>query len=121
MDFPITSLPEGLAREKTDLFYEDRRKYANLLQMTDRWLGKLLDEIDRQNGWNDTLIIFSTDHGLMFGEHGQLGKNACHAWNEIAHIPMFVHLPGSKNAGERRCQLTQNIDTFQLRSSFGII
>jgi len=111
-DFPIASLPEGLSRERTDLFYEDRRKYANLLQMADRWLGELLDEIDRQNGWDDTLIIFSTDHGLMFGEHGHLGKNACHAWNEIAHIPLFVHLPGSKNAGERRSQLTQNIDLF---------
>ena len=111
-DFPIAALSPGLSQERADRFYEDRRKYANLLQMTDRWLGELLDEIDRQNGWDDTLIIFTTDHGLMFGDHGHLGKNACHAWNEIAHIPLFVHLPGGKNAGERRSQLTQNIDLF---------
>jgi len=111
-EFPIDALPEGLPPERLDRFYEDRRKYANLLQMTDKWLGDLLEEVDRQNGWDDTLIIFTTDHGLMFGEHGHLGKNACHAWNEIAHIPMFVHLPGSKNAGQRRSQLTQNIDLF---------
>ncbi|MBN1581903.1 MAG: sulfatase [Anaerolineae bacterium] len=117
-DFPIPALPEGLAQEKIDLFYEDRRKYANLLQMTDKWLGELLDEIDRQNGWADTLIVFTTDHGLMFGDHGHLGKNACHAWNEIAHIPMFVHLPGSKNAGERRSQLTQSIDMFPTLTEF---
>ena len=110
--FPIAALPDGIDPEKLEAFYEDRRRYANLLQMTDKWLGTLLDEIDRQNGWDDTLIIFTTDHGLMFGDHGHMGKNACHAWNEIAHIPLFVHLPGSANAGERRQQLTQNIDMF---------
>jgi len=116
--FPINTLPDGTDQKRIDVFYEDRRKYANLLQMLDKWLGKLLDEIDRQNGWDDTLIILSTDHGLMFGEHGHLGKNACHAWNEIAHIPLFVHLPGSKNAGERRSQLTQNIDMFPTLTEF---
>ena len=111
-EFPIAALPEGVPQERIDVFYEDRRKYANLLQLTDKWLGELLAEIDRQQGWEDTLIVLTTDHGLMFGEHGHLGKNACHAWNELAHIPMFVHLPGSKNAGERRSQLTQSIDLF---------
>jgi arylsulfatase A-like enzyme len=117
-EFPIVNLPEGTPQEKIDSFYEERRKYANLLQMTDKWLGNLLDEIDRQNGWDDTMIILSTDHGLMFGEHGHFGKNACHAWNEIAHIPLFVHLPGSKNAGERRSQLTQNIDMYPTLTDF---
>lgn len=110
--FPISALPEGLPQERVDRFFEDRRKYANLLAMTDRWLGELLDEIERQNGWDDTLIVLTTDHGLMFGEHGHLGKNAFHAWNELAHIPLFVHLPGSANAGARRRQLTQSIDLF---------
>ena len=111
-DFPIAALPVGLPQEKIDRFYEDRRKYANLLAMTDKWLGELLDEIERQKGWHDTLIIFTTDHGLLFGEHGHLGKNAYHAWNELAHIPLFVHLPGDLKAGERRSQLTQSIDLF---------
>ena len=110
--FPIAALPEGLPQERVDRFCEDRRRYANLLAMTDRWLGELLDEIDRQNGWQDTLIILTTDHGLMFGEHGHLGKNACHTWNELAHIPLLVHLPGGARAGERRRQLTGSIDLF---------
>lgn len=110
--FPIAALPEGLPPDRVDRFYEDRRRYANLLALTDKWLGELLDEIDRQNGWDDTLIVLTTDHGLMFGEHGRLGKNACHAWNELAHIPLLVHLPRSLNAGERRRQLTQSIDLF---------
>lgn len=110
--FPIAALPDGIPQERVDRFYEDRRRYANLLAMTDRWLGELLDEIERQKGWDDTLILLTTDHGLLFGEHGHLGKNAYHAWNELAHIPLFVHLPGGENAGERRRQLTASIDLF---------
>ena len=120
-DYPIPNLPEGTPANQVNNFYNGRRKYANLLTMCDKWLGTLLDEIEQQNGWDDTMIIFTTDHGLMFGEHGHMGKNAVHAWNEISHIPLLVHLPGSKNAGKRRNGLTQNIDVFPtLLEHFGV-
>ena len=91
---------------------ELRKYYAACLTMMDKWFGKLLDEIERQNGLEDTLIIFTSDHGHMLGEHNITGKNEFHAWNEMAHIPLLVHIPGSKHAGETREQLTQNIDIF---------
>lgn len=87
-----------------------QRQYAATLTMMDEWFGKLLDEIERQDGLEDTLIILTTDHGHLLGEHNRTGKNNWHAWNEMAHIPLIVHLPGSRHAGERRNQLTQNID-----------
>jgi arylsulfatase A-like enzyme len=87
-----------------------RRRYAATLSMNDKWFGKLLEEIERQGGFKDTLIILTSDHGHMLGEHGITGKGFSHAWNEMAHIPLFVHLPGSAHAGESRTQLTQNID-----------
>ncbi len=87
-----------------------RRSYAATLTMMDYWFGELIKELERQNSLEDTLIIFTTDHGHMLGEHGATGKNLWHAWNEMAHIPLIVHLPGSACAGERRTQLTQNTD-----------
>lgn len=87
-----------------------RRRYAATLSMNDKWFGKLLNEIERQNGFENTLIILTTDHGHMLGEHDMTGKGFSHSWNEMAHIPLFVHLPGSEHAGECRSQLTQNID-----------
>lgn len=84
--------------------------YCATLSMADKWLGKLLDEMDRQNLWEDTLVIFTSDHGHMLGEHGVTGKNLFHAWNEMAQIPLFIHLPGGKRAGERVAAVTQNID-----------
>ena len=87
-----------------------QNQYAACLTMTDRWLGRLLDEVERQGGFDDTLIILTTDHGHFLGERGLTGKNRWHCWNELAHIPLFVHLPGDQCAGERRQALTQNID-----------
>ncbi len=87
-----------------------QRQYAATLTMMDEWLGKLLDELERQNILDETLIILTTDHGHLLSERNLTGKNNWHTWNELAHIPLFVHLPGGQNAGERRTALTQNID-----------
>ncbi len=87
-----------------------RACYAATVTMADRWLGELLDEIDAQNGWEDTLIVLTADHGHLLGEHGWTGKNLCHVYNELARIPLIVHRPGDAGAGERRRQLTQNVD-----------
>lgn len=98
-----------------------RRQYAATLTMMDEWFGKLLDELERQNALDDTLIILTTDHGHLLGERGLTGKNRWHCWNELAHIPLIVHLPGGAHAGERRSQLTQNIDLMPtLLEYFGV-
>ncbi len=87
-----------------------QRCYAATLTMMDEWMGKLFDELERQGSMDETLIILTTDHGHMLGERGLTGKNNWQVWNEMAHIPLVVHLPGNRHAGERRGQLTQNID-----------
>lgn len=87
-----------------------QRQYAATLTMMDEWFGKLLDELERQDAFEDTLIIFTTDHGHLLGERNLTGKNRWHVWNELAHVPLIVHLPGGQHGGERRRQLTQNVD-----------
>jgi hypothetical protein len=87
-----------------------RRQYAACLTMTDRWFGRLLDELERQGCLDDTLVILTTDHGHMLGEHGLLAKNYMHAYDELALIPLLVRLPGGAQGGSVRSQVTQNID-----------
>ena len=96
--------------EKSEAVKHLCKRYAGTVTMLDRWFGKLLDEIERQNMLEDTLLIFTTDHGHMLGEHGCTGKNRWHVWNQLSNIPLIVHLPGSRNAGTRRTQISQNID-----------
>jgi arylsulfatase A-like enzyme len=87
-----------------------RNRYAANLTMIDVWFGKFLDTMDRNDLWKDTLVIFTTDHGFLLGEHQQLGKNIMHVYNELAHIPLMISLPGGQGAGTRIEALTQNID-----------
>jgi hypothetical protein len=88
-----------------------RKRYAATLKMSDRWLGRVLDVLDRRNLWEDTLVILTTDHGFMLGEKELLGKNYMPAYNEVYQIPLMVHSPGMTE--QTRCDaLTQNIDLF---------
>lgn len=87
-----------------------RRRYAANLTMIDRALGRLLDTMDRHGLWEDTLVIFTTDHGFLLGEHRQMGKNVMHVYNELAHLPLMISMPGVDCAGKRIRALTQNID-----------
>ncbi|MDF3002358.1 MAG: sulfatase [Bacillota bacterium] len=96
-----------------NIFTEEETKdlnlrYKALLTMTDRYIGKLLDVMDQNNLWEDTMVIFTTDHGYLLGEHGYMAKNYMPPYNEVFHIPLVIAAPGVQ-AG--RCNaLTQNID-----------
>jgi len=98
-----------------------RRQYAGTLNMADEYMGKLFSELQRQGCFDDALIILTTDHGHMIGEHSATGKNRWHVWNQLGNIPLVVKLPGNRNAGQRRQQLTQNIDMMPtLLEYFGV-
>lgn len=94
------------------------KKYAATLSMADKWFGKFMRTLKENELYDDTLIIFTTDHGHMLGEHGFTGKNYMHAYNEMAHIPLMIHMPSGEYKGERRKALTQNIDLMPTILSF---
>ena len=104
--WPDYSTTEQAPREAME---HVRRRYANLITMSDRWLGRLLDVLDRRNLWEDTMVILTTDHGYMLGEKGFYAKNYMPCYNEIYQIPLMISLPGM--TGTTRCPaLSQNID-----------
>ncbi len=88
-----------------------RYEYAALLSKCDRYLGKVLDLMDKYNLWEDTMLIVNTDHGFLLGEHGWWGKTSMPLYNEIAHTPLYIYDPRRKScAGVKRKSLVQMID-----------
>ncbi len=88
-----------------------RYEYAALLTKCDRYLGKVLDLMDKYNLWEDTMLIVNTDHGFLLGEHGWWGKTSMPIYNEIAHTPLYIYDPRRKEcAGVKRNSLVQMID-----------
>jgi arylsulfatase A-like enzyme len=87
-----------------------RCEHAALTSMCDASLGKVLDCFDEFDLWSDTLLIVTTDHGFLLGEHGWTGKMVMPCWDEVARIPLFIWDPRSGRKGERCSQLVQTID-----------
>ena len=107
---PFDWPPYARVTEPTEQVQHARYEYAALLSMCDEQLGRVLDLMDDLDLWQDTMLIVTTDHGYLLGEHGWWAKNFPPFYNEIAHTPLFIWDPRCGAAGERRDSLVQMID-----------
>ena len=85
-----------------------RKRYAGTLTMADHWLGKFLDKMDELDMWNNTTLVFTTDHGHLLGEHGYWAKNYMFDYKKLVHIPLIVCAPNT--TPRRSSALTSAID-----------
>ena len=65
--------------------------YYGLITEVDVWVGKILDTLEEQGIAENTLVIFTSDHGEMLGAHGMREKNVF--YEESAHIPLLMRFP----------------------------
>lgn len=75
-----------------------RANYGSKLSMIDHWFGKLLDSFDRNNLWDDTMLVLCTDHGHYLGERDLFGKPNVMQYETLGHIPMMIAWPGAPAA-----------------------
>ncbi len=83
-------------QERTQLDHW-RRNYAAMTANLDWNIGRLLDAIDEAGIGDNTIVVFSSDHGEMFGAQGRRAKNIF--YEEAARIPFLVRWNGSIPAG----------------------
>ena len=62
-----------------------------MLQSVDDAVGKVLDALEREVIAEDTLVVFTSDNGFLFGEHGWVGKGV--PYEESIRVPMVVRYP----------------------------
>jgi arylsulfatase A-like enzyme len=74
-----------------------RAGYYGNVEHIDHEIGKLLDFMEKQGILDDTMIIFTSDHGDMLGDHNMWRKT--YAYEGSAHIPMIVRLPKDLQKG----------------------
>jgi arylsulfatase A-like enzyme len=96
--------------ETTEQVQHLRYEYAALMSMCDAYLGKILDVMDENNLWEDTMLIVNTDHGYLLGEHDWWAKLRMPWYNELANTPLFIWDPRSQQANQHRDSLVQTID-----------
>ena len=71
--------------------------YYALIAELDIWVGRMLDKLDELGLANNTLVIFTSDHGEMLGAHGMREKNVF--YEESVHVPLLVRFPGRIKPG----------------------
>ena len=92
------------------------RNFYSQISMVDDGVGKIVETLDRLGIADDTLLIFTTDHGLSTGEHGFWGHGAATLPSNLhraAHnIPMIMHQEGVTAKGQRSKLMVSGMDVF---------
>ncbi|HEX9745469.1 MAG TPA: sulfatase [bacterium] len=78
-----------------------RASYRGEISYMDSQFGRLLDYLDEENLWDNTMVIVVADHGESF-EHNYYFNHNARVYNQLIHVPMMVYYPGiADRAGER--------------------
>jgi arylsulfatase A-like enzyme len=77
-----------------------RELYAGELTYIDSWIGRLLNLLDDLGLADKTVVYYLSDHGILLGEHGLMGKANSMLGKEIHQVPYIIRHPGGKRAGE---------------------
>lgn len=93
--------------------------YLAEVASVDHRVGLLLEALDRGGLRDDTLIVFTSDHGEGFGEHG-LYLHANSFFSELVHVPLIIAGPGV-TSGKRATEPVSHVDLMPtLRELLGI-
>jgi arylsulfatase A-like enzyme len=89
-----------------------RATYCGLMSEIDDHLGRVFDYLKQTGQWDDTLIVFTCDHGEQAGDHHLLGKIGY--FDESYRIPMIIRDPraaANSSRGSIVDKFTETIDT----------
>ncbi len=112
--YSTQTLENGILTEREA--HHLRSNYGSKLSMIDHWFGKLLDQLDAQDLWDDTMVMVCTDHGHYLGEHDAFGKPALPLYETLGHTPLFIAWPG-RGPGSSDA-LSTNVDLFATLADF---
>ncbi len=105
---PVPGLVEGYMTPE-ELEYT-KGCYAGKVSQCDKWDGVLFDKLEELGMMDNTVILFYSDHGEPFGEHGIVRKALAYPYEELVRIPFILYTPDGAGAGKSYDQLLQTCD-----------
>ena len=101
------SRTEGLSEQE---LANVRAAYAGEVTLVDKWVGRLLDALRETGRIEDTVVVFTSDHGCMLGERGEIHKGYDRLRNQCTRLPLVIRHPHGKGAGARVAGFCQHQD-----------
>lgn len=95
---------------RLDEWREAWRAYLGLVSLLDDCVGRILDKLKEKGLYDNSLIVFTSDHGEMLGSH-RLFQKMC-MYEESVKTPLGIHLPGGRKKGTVKEQYVSHIDIF---------
>jgi len=83
--------------------------YVELQRLADESLGTVLAALQDTGEWDDTVVIFTSDHGDMCGSHGLRSKGPF-VYDEIMRVPLYMRVPGVTTPGMTTDALATHVD-----------
>lgn len=96
---------------------EARAQYYAAVHHIDEGVGRLLDELDALELRDETLVVYTSDHGLNLGQHGIWGKgNGTRPYNmleESIRVPLLFGMGSALFGGQTRSEFVDHCDLFE--------
>ncbi len=115
-DFSAWQEPNGSGCHGFHSHLQDRAElaqdiacYYGMVSCMDKYIGRIIDHLDAQGLAQNTLVVFTSDHGHYFGQHGLIAKGAFH-YDDGVRVPMIARLPGRIPAGATSHTLQSLVD-----------
>lgn len=88
---------------------KDMAVYYGMVSCMDKYIGKILDRLEDLGMADNTLVVFTSDHGHYFGHHNLIAKGPFH-YEDGVRVPMLVRWPGKVEPGTRSSSIQSLVD-----------
>jgi arylsulfatase A-like enzyme len=102
---------EGLVADLSEAeFRQIKATYLGMISEVDAQLGRVFEAIKAAGQWDDTLVIFTSDHAELMGDHYLLGKGGFH--DQSQHVPLVIRDPRVAARGGKVTAFTEAVDIY---------
>ena len=98
----------GVATRNPDEVRDTTARYYGLCSLLDTYVGRILTSLRRSGRYDDTIIIFTSDHGDMLGSHQIMDKGVM--FEEALKVPFILRHPAMPLAGRWYSEMMNNVD-----------
>lgn len=103
VDIPLPVGHQGAASLRND-----QELYAAQVELIDRQIGRILEALENGGLTDKTLVILTSDHSEMLGDHHKDGK--CEPWEASIRVPCVMRWPGKVPAGADSDAMVELVD-----------
>lgn len=90
---------EGVDLSKPEGYKEILKKYHGMVTQVDNQMKNIINTLKQTGLWENTIIVYTSDHGDMMGSHGILAK--CVMYEESIKVPLLIRVPEKLDSGEK--------------------